>query len=138
MMRPSTHQFSGIDNFVEHAYSAGLTDGLPVLPPEPDVIDDMLDTDGADAATSLCRSIDPDVTVLEAAVLDIAVTAGLAGCLPSYFPVVVAAVEAFFDGGLHDSLAARLAAGRTRGAWRSKAGSRRAAAGCPGRKASSS
>jgi hypothetical protein len=56
MTLPSAQRFSDIEDFVEHAYSAGWTDGLPGLPPEPDVIDDMLRTVVADASTSLWRS----------------------------------------------------------------------------------
>jgi hypothetical protein len=95
-------QFASYDEFLDHAYAAGWSDGFPVVPPEPELIDAALST--------LC--LDADAVVAEAAVetaaktarpvlitaRDIATHAVLAGCLPEYLPVVTAAVQAFFDG----------------------------------------
>ncbi len=72
----------------------GWTDGLPVAPPTPERVEAML------AATSLS----PQHVVAEvppnwgaATVEKLAVNAVMAGCLPEYLPVLVAAVEAMSD-----------------------------------------
>ncbi len=72
-------------------YENGMTDGLPVIPPTPERVSAMM------AGNRLAR----DHVVAElaprngiATVEKIAVNAVMAGCLPEYFPVLVAAVEA--------------------------------------------
>ena len=75
-------------------YDNGLTDGLPIIPPTPDAVQNML------AYTDL-----PPHEVLaalpprkgQATVEKIAVNAVMAGCLPRYLPVVIAAVQALAD-----------------------------------------
>ena len=69
------------------------TDGLPVLPPSADAVNAMC------AATGL----DPDYAVgtypireAPVTVKDIAVNALMAGCLPEYMPVLIAAHQAMF------------------------------------------
>ena len=69
----------------------GMTDGLPVIPPTPARVASMI------AGAKLPR----DQVVAElaprngvATVEKIAVNAVMAGCLPEYFPVIIAAVEA--------------------------------------------
>jgi hypothetical protein len=78
-------------DLVEECYRRGWTDGLPVVPPTPERVEQML---GADAA-----SRDEVVAVLPpsggVATLEVvAANAVMAGCLPSYLPVVRAAVDA--------------------------------------------
>ncbi len=72
-------------------YEKGLTDGLPVIPPTEKRVREMM-------ATS---PLSPDHEIAElpprggvATVEKVAINAVMAGCLPQYFPVVVAAVEA--------------------------------------------
>src|SRR3712207_2916813 len=82
------------DSFVEineTFYERGWTDGLPIVPP----------TEAAVAAMLGGTDRDPEevVGVLaprqgEATVEKIAINAVMAGCLPEYLPVVIAAVEA--------------------------------------------
>jgi hypothetical protein len=80
---------------VQNLYLArGWTDGLPVVPPTPERVEAML------AGTNL----DPQHVVAEvppnwgaATVEKLAVNAVMAGCLPEYLPVLVAAVEAMSD-----------------------------------------
>lgn len=72
------------------------TDGLPVIPPTPDRIKPFLAT--------VDRDPDEVVAVMPprqgpATVHGIAANAVMAGCLPEYFPVVLAAVEAINDPG---------------------------------------
>jgi len=72
----------------------GWTDGLPVVPPTPERVEAMM------AGTGLS----PDHVVGEippnfggATIERLAVNAVMAGCLPEYLPVVVAAVDAISD-----------------------------------------
>jgi peroxiredoxin len=77
---------------LEEMFERGWTDGLPVIPPTPSRVDDMLggrDPDEflGDMAPAMAR------VTLER----IAACAVLAGCRPDYFPVVVAAVQAALE-----------------------------------------
>jgi len=72
------------------------TDGLPVIPPTPRRVDRLLET--------MDRDPDHVIAVMPprqgpATLRGIAANAVMAGCLPEYFPVVVAAVEAINDPG---------------------------------------
>ena len=72
----------------------GLTDGLPVVPPTPERVEAML----RGAAGSPGRSLGDFPPLNAPATLEkIAVNAVMAGCDPSYMPLLVAAVEAFLD-----------------------------------------
>jgi len=75
--------------------AAGVTDGLPVVPPTPARVQTMLDAHGFKASEVLA-----DLPPLFAAVTwqDIAINAVMAGCLPAYLPVIGAAVEAISAG----------------------------------------
>ena len=88
----------GIADDVEEAfaflYDAGMTDGLPVIPPTPERVDRMM------AAVSL----PPTHVVAElpprgglATIEKLAINAVMAGCRPEYLPVIVAAVEAMME-----------------------------------------
>ncbi|MCE2392467.1 MAG: hypothetical protein J4G09_13485, partial [Proteobacteria bacterium] len=72
----------------------GMTDGLPVVPPTPERVDAMLRGAGGPPERSL-----GEVPPLNApATLEkVAVNAVMAGCEPSYMPVLIAALEAFLD-----------------------------------------
>lgn len=77
---------------LELMYELGWTDGLPVIPPTPERVAAML------------GGRDPDATLGpvppawgEATLERVAACAVLAGCLPSSFPVVLAAVRAALD-----------------------------------------
>src|SRR5215211_4820433 len=79
------------DDPVELLYSRGLTDGLPAVPPTEARVKRML------AATDrnpqeLIGTIGPNYG--RATVEKIAINAVMAGCHPSYFPTVLAVVEA--------------------------------------------
>jgi hypothetical protein len=82
---------------VEELHRLGCTDGLPVVVPTPERVDRM---------AAFAGGLDPDVVIGvvgpqdgEATVEKIAVNAVMAGCLPEYLPVVIAAVEAVCDAG---------------------------------------
>lgn len=80
---------------LEQMYDRGWTDGLPVVPPTPTLVDAM-------AAGAPGRDADEVVAVLPpsngaATIEKLAANAVMAGCRPEYFPVLVAAVEAVAD-----------------------------------------
>ena len=79
---------------IEACYQNGWTDGLPVVPPTPERVERML--------SGTKRSPDELIAPLppkwgKATVERIAINAVMAGCLPEYLPVVLAAVEAMID-----------------------------------------
>jgi len=81
---------------IEYCYEQGWTDGLPVVPPTPGIVQRFL------AHTSR----DPDEVVARlgqvrraGTIRQIAVNAAMAGCQPEYLPVVIAAFEAAIDEG---------------------------------------
>ena len=76
---------------IETCYERGWTDGLPVVPPEMARVEAMLAMAGRPPETIIAAH---PTTGLECSVLAAAVNAVMAGCLPAYFPVVVAALEA--------------------------------------------
>ena len=76
---------------LDYCYEQGWTDGLPVIPPETSRVRAMLDWEGRPPETVLAGH---PATGLELTVQAAATNAVMAGCLPEYFPVVVAAFEA--------------------------------------------
>ena len=83
---------------IEYCYEQGWTDGLPVIPPEANRVEAMLATEGRPPETVI--SAHPP-TGHECTVLSAAVNSVMAGCLPAYFPVVVAALEAMNQDDFH-------------------------------------
>lgn len=75
-------------------YARGWTDGLPVVPPTLGRIEDMLRYAPGPPETVL-GELDPLKGV--ATVEKVAANAVMAGCAPSYLPVVIAAVEAILE-----------------------------------------
>jgi hypothetical protein len=82
------------EDFARHAYDAGWTDGLPVVPPTPERVEAMLAAVDRDPADVL-GIMPPGQGV--ATVHSVAVNAVMAGCFPEHFPVVVAAVRAVLE-----------------------------------------
>src|SRR5689334_12776926 len=76
---------------IDYCYDQGWTDGLPVVPPVLDRVKAMLAADSRPADTVIARH---PATGLQLSVHAAAVNAVMAGCLPEYFPVLVAAFEA--------------------------------------------
>jgi hypothetical protein len=75
-------------------YQRGWTDGLPIIPPSLDRVDDMLKcTDHS--RRDVIGEVQPAGGV--ATVEKIAANAVMAGCRPEYFPIVIAAVEAIIE-----------------------------------------
>ena len=76
---------------IDYCYEQGWTDGLPVVPPEAGRVEAMLSMEGRPPETVIARH---PATGLELTIQAAAVNAVMAGCLPEYFPVIVAAFEA--------------------------------------------
>src|SRR5436190_12732023 len=80
---------------IEHCYQHGWTDGLPVPPAVQELVDEFLaQTDrDPDEVLMIQEHLDRTCTIRHAAI-----NAIMAGCRPEYFPVVLAAVDAFESG----------------------------------------
>ncbi|MBI3300687.1 MAG: hypothetical protein HYZ72_01200, partial [Deltaproteobacteria bacterium] len=82
------------DDPVELLFARGVTDGLPVVPPTEERVKRMLA--GADRdPQELIGTVGPNYG--RATVEKVAINAVMAGCHPSYFPVVLAGVAALSD-----------------------------------------
>ncbi len=79
---------------VELLYSRGVTDGLPVVPPTQERVARMLAATAWDPKEEI-GTIGPNYG--RATLEKIAINAVMAGCHPSYFPTVLAAVEAMCE-----------------------------------------
>src|SRR4051812_33659948 len=80
------------DAIVETFFENGWTDGLPIVPPRPELVDAMLEGfDPAEVVGALPRRR-RSITVQQAAVNTV-----MAGCRPEYFPIVLAALGALTD-----------------------------------------
>ena len=79
---------------IEKCYELGWTDGLPVVPPTSQRVTEFVDFSGrrADEVLGAVPERRREVTVGKAAA-----NAVMAGCLPEYLPVVLAATEAMLD-----------------------------------------
>ena len=92
--KAEVHRIDSIDQFADFAYAQGWTDGLPVFPPTRKAVADILDYLGRDAGEVLGTIFPGDG---EATLEKIAANCAMAGCLPEYVPVVLAAVECIVD-----------------------------------------
>ena len=79
----------------DHFYKQGWTDGLPVIPPTAERVERMLSGMSWRSPDAVIGLIPPGMGV--ATLRTIAVNAVMAGCLPAYLPIVVAAVEAVLE-----------------------------------------
>ena len=77
--------------FFTHITRLGITDGLPVIPPTPARVAEMVDYVRREPG-EIIGIIPPGGGA--ATVETLAVNAVMAGCMPQYFPVIIAAVEA--------------------------------------------
>ena len=82
----------GVLEAIDHCYEVGwAADGLPVVPPERARVEAMLEPSGL--APDVVLNTHP-TTGNTCTALSAAVNAVMAGCLPEYFPVLLAALEA--------------------------------------------
>jgi hypothetical protein len=73
--------------FIEQKWS----DGLPIIPPTEEAVEDMLTGTGR-APADIIAAVPP--LFGEATIEKIAINAVMAGCLPEYLPVIITAIEA--------------------------------------------
>src|SRR5215470_7171163 len=76
---------------IDYCYEQGWTDGLPVVPPVVDRVNALLAADSRPPQTVIARH---PATGLELTLHAAAVNAVMAGCLPEYLSVLVAAFDA--------------------------------------------
>lgn len=84
-----------LEEINDHFYQNSWTDGLPIIPPTEERVKNMLSSMLWRDSGDLIAVLPP--ANLKATLEAIAVNAVMAGCLPSYLPVLVAAVEAVAD-----------------------------------------
>jgi len=79
---------------IERCYELGWTDGLPVVPPTAERVSQFIDYAGRPASEVVGEIPERrrEITVGK-----VAANAVMAGCLPEYLPVVLAATEAMLD-----------------------------------------
>ncbi|MBI2907610.1 MAG: hypothetical protein HYX92_08155 [Chloroflexi bacterium] len=80
-----------IEAIYEYALNKGWTDGFPIIPPTEARVAAMVQATGRDPREEIVR-IPPRLG--RATVEKIAINAVMAGCLPAYMPVIIAALEA--------------------------------------------
>jgi hypothetical protein len=87
----------GARELIEYCYDRGWTDGLPVIPPIQEFVDEFLaQTDrNPEEVLMVQEHLSRSCNVREAAV-----NAVMAGCKPEYFPVVLAVMDAFDASGI--------------------------------------
>ena len=84
-------ELASLEDEIEAAYTRGWSDGLPVVPPTEKRVLAMLEGTTR-SADEVVATVPPNLVPVT--VEKIAINAVMAGCLPEYLPVVIAAVEA--------------------------------------------
>ncbi len=82
------------ESIFELMYNKGWTDGLPIVPPTEERVWRMVEHVGRDPSEVIAYLVPKGGA---ATIEKIAVNAVMAGCLPEYMPVIVAAVEAMAE-----------------------------------------
>ena len=92
--RAAIHTIPDSLDAIEECYRRGWTDGLPVVPPTADRVQAMLEGVGLEPGHVL-----GEVPVRRRALTaeQAAANAVMAGCLPAYFPVVLATMRVLFE-----------------------------------------
>ena len=96
--RQTTIRVDDVSSAIEYCYEAGWTDGLPVVPPTVALVDAMLDAVEIDPMTVIGEHV---TTRRSCTAHAAAVNAVMAGCLPSHFPIVIAAMKAMSKTGFN-------------------------------------
>jgi hypothetical protein len=93
--KPSRIVFKGnLENVNRYFYKSGWSYGMPIIPPTEEAVREMLM--GTDLPPNHVVAIIPPMSG-KATVEKIAVNAVMAGCLPTYMPVLIAGVKAMMD-----------------------------------------
>lgn len=87
-----------LDEINNEMYRMGWTNGAPVVPPTREAVDEMLK--GTPLSADYVVAELPPMRGM-ATVEKIAINAVMAGCLPTYMPVLIAAVKAMTDPKIH-------------------------------------
>lgn len=87
----------GARELIDYCYDQGWTDGLPVVPPLQEFVDEFLATTNRDPSEVLIvqEHLNRSCNVREAAI-----NAVMAGCRPEYFPVVLAVMDSLHASGI--------------------------------------
>ncbi|MFM9886009.1 MAG: hypothetical protein ACKVQT_23535 [Burkholderiales bacterium] len=98
MAEAARHTLAASTDPIQFCYDQGWTDGLPVIPPTEERVSAMLAGTPL-APSTLIAKVAPSWA--KATVEKIAVNAVMAGCLPAYMPVIIAAVRAMTNPALN-------------------------------------
>jgi hypothetical protein len=90
-LQAERHTYIDYYELQEDYFNRGWTDGLPIVPPTPELVEQFLDAAGLAPETVLGAVPTREVVVTAE---HVAINAVMAGCRPDYMPVVVAAVRA--------------------------------------------
>jgi hypothetical protein len=90
-LRSARHDVASLEEAIELYHAKGWTDGLPVIPPTEERVRAFVEAAGRgpQEVLGVIRERARAITVEK-----VAINAVMAGCLPAYMPVLVAAVEA--------------------------------------------
>ncbi|HLM17461.1 MAG TPA: hypothetical protein VK549_06535 [Acidimicrobiia bacterium] len=88
----TTYSYDDDAAAIEDFFERGFTDGLPVIPPTPERVAAMLGGFAPELVLGEVPTRNVEVTAEKTAI-----NAVMAGCLPEYFPTVVATVRAFLQ-----------------------------------------
>lgn len=92
------HEFADYQGLEEHFLTERWSDGLPIVPPTPELVTGMLASGGLSGGEVL-GTMPPRWR--QVFTHHLAVNAVMAGCRPEYFPVLLAGVKATLDPGLN-------------------------------------
>ena len=87
-------EFDDATEAIEFYFEQGWTDGLPVVPPTVEMVSRFLDYAGRPPSEIMGTEPTKGRVIT---VEKVAINAVMAGCMPEYFPVVLAAVEAICE-----------------------------------------
>ncbi|HEV3128786.1 MAG TPA: thioredoxin family protein [Solirubrobacteraceae bacterium] len=93
-LRARELELGELEDPFEALFDRGFSDGLPLVPPTPERVVDMLDATSRDAQ-DLVAAVPPYDG--QATVEKVAINAVMAGCPPAVFPILLAAVDAACD-----------------------------------------
>ena len=93
-LRARELEIGELEDPIEAMFERGFSDGLPLVPPTPERVVEMLDATSRDAQdlVGVVPPYDGRATVEK-----VAINAVMAGCPPAVFPIVLSAVEAACD-----------------------------------------
>lgn len=92
-VRPDVLMSATISEVQDKFYQMGLTDGLPIVPPTRELVDDMLKGTSHSPDLVIAEEFPPEG--LKATVRDVAINGVMAGCSREHMPVLLASMEAF-------------------------------------------